>query len=343
MLAAGTPPVSSAILYEAAPITRRFTEATQLQRFAFTTPGFSDPPSVVLGIAYRHDEQGRLVPSSAGWLAINYSSLEGGRFQRSLETAAGMLPHVERWGSDQRCAMYDRTTYFVDRADTDCDGIANDDDCDDKTFCDPAATSPAAQAGCNVSRCGRCEVSGASCALGTRSTCHDVRGQPRTYTCDAGGECGAITACLPANACQLDCGQPPAIDPLPCLERAWGDGAQAADAIDCPLPTTHSQLGSTSCRGGSTVQLALPFPGCSNPRVQVGYSTDLAARPALTPPCTLRVTIDSTQTLVRQPLLVTMDTATGSATVRLTLHPTDGDCSAVGACDAVKSTATCEL
>lgn len=343
MLTAGTLPPAASSVYELDSMTRDFDRTTQAARFTFKTPGFrSDIPSAFLAVAYRHDGPDGLVPSSAGMLDLQYSARDGTEFERTLATTAFLLSYVELWGTGKQCGMYNRTAFFVDRADTDCDGIPDPDDCDARVFCDPASTSPAAQAGCNVAKCGRCEVDGAGCALGTRVTCHDVRGQPRTYTCDAGGACGATPVCPPANACQLGCAPAP-LDPLPCIARAWADGAQAADAVECQLPTTRTPSGSTPCRGGSVVEVALPFSGCGNPSVVIAYSTSQAARPVVTPPCTLHVTVDTAQPVYRNPLLITMETATGHATVRLTLNPADGDCSAIGACTAVPSAATCEL
>ena len=254
----------------------------------------------------------------------------------SLSIHAKLLGALEIWGpEDKLCARIAAQTaeYIVDNNDHDCDGFADNADCDPSTYCDPMSTDPRIQAACTVSICQPCEDTSSGCALQPHAVCQDGPAGVHAVTCDAGGGCGEAI-CLPADACAIDCGLAwPNTDPTSCVSEAWSEGATASDSIHCALPTTND----LTCAGGSSVELALPYTGCTKPRALFE-----AVVPTFTPPCTLRVSLPSDLEVGVGPAVIAFDTDTTPATVRLTLDPTEG-CGVVGTCDAVTATATCQL
>ena len=355
MIAAGTPLPANAVAYAGHRFTneldQKIPQAARSTRFVIPAPPSILPtmlPESVLVIGHVRDSIGNLVPAAAGMLRRDQIVLDpGGKIARgTLAIQADVVARLELWGASRRvCARIDAATptYFLDATDFDCDGFDNTGDCNPTAFCDPAATSAAAQAACIVSACGPCQLDGASCMLGTRATCRNAAGQPLTYTCDTGGSCGGDAVCLPADACQLGCRKPGAsTDPTACILGEWADGAQSSHAIHCQLPTTRTQFGGqVTCAGGAAAEIPLPYTGCASPRI-VFDDVVPPAVVALTAPCTLRITAGGNVSVARaSSIVVALDTSTGSASLRFTLDPTDGNCS-VGACEAVQAAATCE-
>lgn len=345
MLAAGLVAPASAVVRSSHSETEDVSTADRGHRFSlFALFGFTERIDL-LALGYRRDPTtGALALVAAGTV----TAPRGISVQVALPISGAQVSSLEVWSAaGNTCARVRDAApvrYFVAPGDTDCDGIPTDSDCDDLRFCDPAATTPAGRAGCTTARCQPCAITGPgdACALGSQAVCRDVRGKPRSFTCGAAAECGAAT-CLPASACQLTCPVSwPNTDPTLCWADAWRRGLQAADALQCALPTTRVQSGSKACPGGSVVELALPYTGCAKPRFLYRPNhPELTA--TVVAPCTLRLSQATTEFVGPEPVVVTLDTATSSASVRVVLTPSDGTCSAVGTCSPVTATASCQL
>ena len=325
LVAAGTAPARGTVL------------ARDVQHYdPISPPGHHDHFTIDVDFGRGPPEE-YVVLGSLGGTIVSAAVIGGGfehRYTLSIDAAA--LGTVETWGpANKLCVRIDGTSpaYVVDSRDHDCDGYADDADCDPRTYCDPASTDPRIQAACTVAMCQPCEDTTTGCALQSHAVCNDGPGHVHAVSCDSDGGCGEAI-CLPGDACEIDCGLAwPNTDPTSCVAEAWSEGATADDAIHCAFPTTNDM----TCAGGSSVELALPYTGCTNPRAIFD-----AVTPTITPPCTLRVSLSSDEQLGPVPAVIAFDTDTTPATVRLVLDPTEG-CGVVGTCEPIKSTATCQL
>lgn len=308
--------------------------------FSFESPR----PPTVLVIGYQRDGRGayRVVAAS-----------ETARPPFNLRLTATGAEGLEAWGDgERRCArVANGPHYYVGTGDTDCDGLATADDCDDLAHCDLDAPTAAGRAGCETARCEPClDQTPGACALGTRAVCRDEGpGIAPTVACDGDEACGVVT-CLPESTCRSafdDCaGEWPEIDPRQCLIFRWAEGVAALDSIQCALPADppfSEPIGGLLCAGGSTVEAALPFPACSDAQVVIGDTPFEAATAVIVPPCTVRITLTpSSGVYVRaRGALVTFSAGGTSTSARFQLVPDPGTCGTTGTCTAMPATSFC--
>ncbi len=341
LIAAGQAAETPVTVFRSRPQLVTFDTPTQTEHFELAEPIEFEGPLELLALGYRRDAGNNLVLVSAGTLPDVQAEPSASKTY-ALSISAALVPSIETWGANAKlCARVAGAAYFVDPLDADCDGFPSGVDCNDEAFCDPTDPSAAAQAACTATSCEPCLDTTTGCALGSHVVCHGGG----TVTCDAGGGCGP-EVCLPGDSCQINCAQPwPMTDPTPCLEAAWRTAAEAAGAQHCQLPTTHSQFGSQTCPTGSTISVALPFTGCTNAQVAIGSDPiNFTFTATVTAPCTLAVTLDATSLVLGvMEVLATVDTSTTTASVRLSLDPTDGACTGDGACDVAPTTSSCQL
>lgn len=297
--------------------------------------GFRDLHLLVLGYR-RTGDQMTLV--SLGTTALSVSSGETAKTKLSL--TSDKVSAVEIWGKKE-CAALSGVMYVAED-DGDCDDIIRSQDCNDASYCDPAATGAAAQAACITTTCKPCLGDiGGGCSLGSQVVCRDGAALPRTLSCAAGGTCGAAT-CLPAAACESGCGM--AGDTRTVLQCV-GDEWEFEGGLPCHLPAKpDAGTAMVACDEGSAVEVALPFAVCADATIltPATFVSGESLSTTVTAGCTLRVEHHGTYPSAKRNVLVRVLADGALETVRLVLEANQGTCGTTGACDALPPSALCE-